>query len=102
MERKNLTQYVFWDGSETICAQNGKVIAVKDREDYLPLGMRFAPRVQGSAPNLNDFVGFSDVPKVGEHLATFRGVLIFGRHYVSNSNIREINKYFEFDKENEK
>lgn len=104
MNNQDLTQYLFWDGHEQIFNSKRRFVAVKDPEegitDYLPFKGKFAPRVLGSAPSLDSFVGFTSVPKVGEHLVTFKG-FFFGKKYTTNALIREINKDFCFPQDSE-
>jgi len=104
MNNQDLTQYLFWDGHEQIFNSKKRFVAVKDPEegitDYLPFKGKFAPRVLGSAPSLDSLVGFTSVPKVGEHLVTFKG-FFFGRQYTTNALIRKINKNFRFTQDSE-
>ena len=104
MSNQNLTQYLFCDGYEQIANSKKKLVAIRDPKqgiiDYLPFKRKFTPRVQGSAPSLDSLVGFTSVPKVGEHLVTFRG-FFFGKQYITNVPIREINKDFSFPKDSE-
>lgn len=85
------TQYIFWDGHEQIADEKGKIITVKDpNTDYLPLNLKLFPRVCGSVPNRDFFENLSEIPKEGEHLVSFRGILFIGKHYISDSRIKEI------------
>ena len=95
MENQNLTQYLFWDSSETITDKKGKVIAVSHEDSYLPIRMRFPPKVVGSARSFDNSDDVSDIPKVGEQLVTFRGIFGIGRYYISNSLIKEINENYD-------
>lgn len=95
MEKQNLTQYLFWDKSETIANEEGIVIAVRHEDSYLPLRMRFSPKVVGSAQSFDNSDDSSNVPKVGEHLVTFRGIFGIGRYRISTSRIKEINENYD-------
>ena len=96
MEYQNLVQYIFWDDHEQITNQKGRIVVVKDPDtDYLLFDGKPALKVRGSAPSLDNLVGFSKVPKVGEHLVTFEGFLVFGKYYFSSVPIREINRNFQ-------
>lgn len=104
MINKDLTQYLFRDGHEQIANSRKRLVAIRNLEkkgrEYSPFKGKFTPRVLGSTPSLDSFVGFTSVPKVGEHLVTFRG-FFFGNQYISNVPIREINKDFRFPQDSE-
>ena len=99
MRDQNLVQYIFWDGHEEITNEKGKIIIIKDFDiDYSFLNEKPAPKIKGSVPNLDTLTGFSKVPKIGEYLITFKGFLIFGKHYISNVPIRAIDRDFQLQR----
>ena len=93
----DLTQYVFYDGSEQIADSDGKILFVKNpNTDYLPLNTWCNRYVGGSIESkLSD--PSKGEPRENEHLLLTMKFGLFPE--VTTSKIKEINRGFKLPQE---